>query len=81
MEQDDGTRSRVTDLAPQRGQRAFYQRVFLTGWGWRPYSLSVTTVDEPKCGAKADDLVVRGEPGRQQTTRSGRKGGRTQRAG
>ena len=64
IEQDDGTRSRVADLAPQRGQRAFYQRVFLTGWGWGPYSLSVATADLPKRGAKDDDpwFIVSTEP-------------------
>ena len=45
IEQADGTCSRVADLAPPRGQRAFYQRVFLTGWGWGPYSVSVATAD------------------------------------
>ena len=36
IEQDDGTRCRIAELAPPRGQRAFYQRIFLTGWGWGP---------------------------------------------
>jgi hypothetical protein len=64
IEQDDGTRSRVADLAPQRGQRAFYQRVFLTGWGWGPYSLSVATADQAQRGAKEDDpwFIVSTEP-------------------
>jgi hypothetical protein len=64
IEQEDGSRSRVADLAPPRGQRAFYQRVFLTGWGWGPYSLSVATANEPKRGAKADDpwFIVSTEP-------------------
>jgi hypothetical protein len=64
IEQDDGTCSRVADLAPQRGQRAFYQRVFLTGWGWGPYSLSVATTDQRQSGAKGDDpwFIVSTEP-------------------
>jgi hypothetical protein len=64
IEQDDGTQTQVAALAPQPGQRAFYQRVFLTAWGWGPYSLSVARVAQPKRGAKADDpwFIVSTEP-------------------
>ena len=31
---------------------AFYQRIFLTGYGWGPYSLSVATANQPKRGAQ-----------------------------
>jgi hypothetical protein len=64
IEQEDGTRSRVADLAPARGQRAFYQHIFLTGWGWGPYSLSVATGEQPQHGATSDDpwFIVSTEP-------------------
>lgn len=64
VELADGTRCRLADLTPRRGQRAFYQRVWLTGWGWGPYSLSVANAAEPKRGQKAEDpwYIVSTEP-------------------
>ena len=64
IEQDDGTRTHVADLAPQPGQRAFYQHVFLTDWGWGPYSLSVASAAPAQRGAKGEDpwFIVSTEP-------------------
>ncbi len=39
VELEDGAPCRVADLAPQPGQRSFYQRVWLTGWAWGPVQL------------------------------------------
>ncbi len=55
VELEDGTCGRVADLAPAPGQRAFYQRVWLTGWRWGPYSLSVANAPQPKRGKKTED--------------------------
>jgi len=54
-ELEDGTCCRVADLAPARGQRAFYQRVWLTAWRWGPYNLSVANAPQPKRGKKEED--------------------------
>jgi hypothetical protein len=64
VELEDGTRCRIADLAPQRGQCSFYQRVWLTGWGWGPYSLSLAHAAQPKRGQKAEDpwYIVCSEP-------------------
>ena len=64
LEQADGTQGHVADLAPQPGARAFYQRVFLTGWGRGPYSLSVATAGQLPHGAKSADpwFIVSTEP-------------------
>jgi hypothetical protein len=64
IEQEDGTRSPVADLAPARGQTAFYQRIWLTAWGWGPYSLSLANAALPKRGQKPEDpwYIVSTEP-------------------
>jgi hypothetical protein len=55
IELEDGRCCYVADLAPPRGQTAFHQRVWLTGWRWGPYSLSVAHAAQPKRGQKVDD--------------------------
>jgi len=55
IELENGRCCHVADLAPPRGQTAFYQRVWLTGWRWGPYSLSVAHAAQPKRGQKVDD--------------------------
>ena len=64
VELEDGTRCRVADLAPAAGQRGFYQRVWLTGWGWGPYSLSLANAAQAKRGQKPEDpwYIVCTEP-------------------
>ena len=64
VELEDGTRCRVADLAPEPGQRGFYQRVWLTGWGWGPYSLSLANAAQAKRGQKPEDpwYIVCTEP-------------------
>lgn len=54
-ELESGRCCHVADLAPPRGQTAFYQRVWLTSWRWGPYSLSVAHAAQPKRGQKVDD--------------------------
>jgi hypothetical protein len=55
IELEDGVCCHVADLAPPRGQMVFYQRVWLTGWRWGPYSLSLAHAPRPKRGQKTDD--------------------------
>jgi hypothetical protein len=55
VELEDGRCCHVADLAPPEGQAAFYQRVWLTGWRWGPYSLSLACAPQPKQGQKAED--------------------------
>jgi len=64
IEQADGTRSQVAALAPEPGHTAFYQQVFLTGWGWGPYSLSLAHAAPALHSQQGDDpwYIVSTEP-------------------
>jgi hypothetical protein len=55
VELADGWMGRLADLAPAAGQQAFYQKVWLTAWGWGPYSLSLSNVPQAKRGKKKED--------------------------
>lgn len=55
VELEDGWRGQLADLAPPAGEQAFYQKVWLTGWGWGPYSLSLANAPQPKRGKKRPD--------------------------
>jgi hypothetical protein len=52
VELEDGTRCRMAELAPQAGRRSFYQRVWLTGWAWGPYSCRCLMLPKPSAGRK-----------------------------
>jgi hypothetical protein len=64
IELEDGRQCEVQDLAPARGQTAFYQQVWLTLWGWGPYSLSLSNALQAKRGLKPEDpwYIVSTEP-------------------
>lgn len=54
VELEDGWRGQLRDLAPPPGGQAFYQQVWLTGWGWGPYSLSLANAPQTKRGKKKE---------------------------
>jgi hypothetical protein len=55
VELADGTMGQVAELAPPDGQTAFFQQVWLTAWGYGPYSLSVATAPPAQRGHKPAD--------------------------
>jgi hypothetical protein len=64
VELEDGWRGPLADLAPAPGEQAFYQRVWLTGWGWGPYSLSLANALQTRRGKKKEDpwYIISTEP-------------------
>ena len=64
IELAEGRQCDVKDLAPAPGQTAFYHKVWLTLWGWGPYSLSLSNARQAKRGQKPEDpwYIVSTEP-------------------
>jgi len=64
VELEDGRQCKVADLAPACGKTAFYEKVWLTLWGWGPYSLSLSNALQAKRGQKPEDpwYIVSTEP-------------------
>lgn len=64
VELEDGWRGQLADLAPAAGEQAFYPKVWLTAWGWGPYSLSLGNTPQAKRGKKKADpwYIISTEP-------------------
>jgi len=64
VELEDGWRGQLADLAPLPGKEAFYQRLWLTGWGWGPYSLSLSHAPRSRVGRYRQSPGISSRPSR-----------------
>jgi len=55
VELENGWRGPLAELAPAPGEQAFYHKVWLTAWGWGPYSLSLANAPQTKRGKHKED--------------------------